>query len=375
MESIIAMIRKEFHQLRQDRKLLALSLIAPIVQITLLSYAARIDVKDVKIAIVDPNPTAYTLEVKRKFEASGLFRVVRVDSHDREAAHLLDAGLVRMVLVLPEDFSRNRLAGKTATVQLLVDGADGNTAGIALGYAAGILGELGQTILTEKFNRSGQRLTLGQAEPRTRVWYNPELETMNFMVPGVLSLVLLIATTITTALSIVKEKENGNLEQLIVTPIKSWQIMLGKLLPYSITATIVVLVILVINHFLMQAPFRGNLLTMMLLVYVYLITTLGLGLLISSVSNNQQQAALTTVFMVFPPMVFFSGFIFPVENMPVVIQWISWVVPMKYFLIIIRGIFLKGVGLEVLWPEFLALFVFSVMLFSLAVLRFRKTMD
>ncbi|NUQ82105.1 MAG: ABC transporter permease [Bacteroidetes bacterium] len=375
MQTVLAMIRKEFLQLRQDKKLLALSLVAPIFQVVLLSYAARIDVKDIRLAIIDPNPTVHSREIREKFEASGLFTVVETATTDRDVNHWLDAGKIRMALILPADFSKHRLGGNTATVQLLVDGADGNTAGIAVGYAAGLLSSISQSILSERIDRSGLRMEIGQVQAETRVWYNPELETMNFMVPGVLSMVLLIVTTLTTALSIVKEKENGNLEQLIVTPIRSWEIMLGKMIPYSITATIVVLVILGLNSVLMEAPFRGSFLVMMLLVYVYLITTLGLGLLISTVSNNQQQAALTAVFILIPPMVFFSGFIFPVENMPTVIQWISTVIPMKYFLVIIRGIFLKGVGLETLWPEFLALFVFSVIIFSIAVFRFRKTLD
>jgi len=375
MQTLLAMIRKEFLQLKEDKRLLAISLVAPVIMVTLFSYAANIDVNNIKVAFVDPDNSSITREIRDKFSQSGYFTVTEVGKDAREADYWLDAGKARVVVVFPEDFSAKIQQRISAPVQLLIDGADGNTASIATAYSMGILNTYNQQIITEIMNTLPVKPKLASVSAETRIWYNPDLKTMNFMVPGILCLVLLISTMITTSMSIVKEKELGTLEQLIVTPIKPWQIIGGKLLPFSITATIVVILLLGVNSVLMEVPLRGNVFALIFLIYIYLITTLGLGLFISTVSNTQQQAALTAIFMIMPPMIFFSGFIFPVENMPMIIQWISVIIPLKYMLVMVRGIFLKGIGLELMWQEALILFGFSVLILWGAIMRFSKKLE
>lgn len=375
MEIILAMIKKEFAQLKQDKRLLAISMVAPVIQVILFSYAANIDVKNIKIGFVDSENTPQTREIRELFKQSGYFDVVSVSETDEKIDNLLDAGGARIILKFGSRFTEKLIKKNEAPIQLLVDGSDGNTATIAVGYTQGILNSYNQKVMTEIIEKRGAKPNIASINAETRVWYNPELKTMNFMVPGILGMVLLIASTITSAISIVKEKENGTLEQLIVTPIKPYQIILGKLIPFSITSSIAVLLIMIVNIFLMQVPMKGSVLLLIVVMYVYLTTTLGLGLFISTISQNQQQASLTTVFIIIPPFVFFSGFVFPVENMPMIIQYFSTIIPMKYFLVMMRSIFLKGVGLEILWKDILAISAFSTIIISLAIMRFHKKLE
>lgn len=375
MQTILSMIKKEFLQLLQDRRLLGMSLIAPVMQVIIFAYAANIDVNDLKIGFLDHENSVQTREIRQLFAQSGYFTLVDISQNDREIDQLLESGLVRMVIRFGDNFTDKLIKKDFAPIQLLVDGSDGNSATIAIGYAQGILNNYSQNILLDAIDKLGKKPNIATIDPQIRVWYNPELKSMNFMIPGILGMVILIASTITSAISIVKEKENGTLEQLIVTPIKPIQIILGKLIPFSITSSFAIFLILLVNYFILGAPVKGSYLTMAVMIYVFLTTTLGLGLFISTVSNNQQQAALTTVFILIPPFIYFSGFVFPLENMPIFIQYISAIIPLKYFLEIIRNIFLKGSGIELLWQNMVIIMLFSTVILSLAVMRFRKKLE
>lgn len=373
--SIIAMIKKEFLQLRQDKRLLAISSIAPIIQVIIFSYAANTDVNLVTVGFIQTKPSQEATEFVNQFTYSPFFKVVETSTLPSDADAWLDKRIVQIVMIIPSDFSDKRMLDQTANIQVLVDGSDGNTASIAMGYVLQSIGQFNQQVLQEKLSKFSVKPQISQVKVDARIWYNQELKTMNFMVPGILCLVMLIVTTLTTAISIVKEKESGTLEQLIVTPIRPYEIMLGKMIPYSITATFVFFMVMLINELFLGVPFRGSLFLMLGLIYIYFLTTLGLGLFISTISNTQQQAALTTAFLIIPPFVFFSGFIFPVENMPIVIQYFAELLPLKHFLIIIRGIFLKGIGMETIWKEVFYLIGFSLAILGLAVMRFKKKLD
>jgi ABC-2 type transport system permease protein len=361
MSRIPYLIRKEFQQLRRDRKMLPIVFIAPVVQLLILGYAANLDVTDVATVVYDEDRSPVSRELIASFEGSAHFRsVAAVDALAEIDAWLL-SGQADVVLVIPEDFSAKRVAGEPAEVQLLVNGADSTTGSRALSYAAGIVAEANA--------RNGGTPAV---ELRSRVWYNPDLESRNFMVPGILALLLMVITMLLTSLAIVKEKELGTLEQLNVTPLRPGELILGKLAPFvAIGIVDIGLVILVVRLLFGIVPV-GSTTLLVALSILFLLTTLGLGLFVSTVSNNQQQAMMTAVFFVMIPMFFLSGFAFPIENMPRVVQAVTYVLPLRYYFVIIRGIFLRGVGLEVLWDETLALLVFGLAILGLSVLRFRK---
>jgi ABC-2 type transport system permease protein len=362
MSRIAYLIRKEFQQLRRDRKMLPIVFIAPVVQLLVLGYAANLDVTDLQTVVCDFDRSTQSRVVVDAFVSTEYFeRIATIDNLDAADAWLT-SGRADVVLVIPSDFAGDRPGSRPSRVQLLVDGADSTKGSRAMSYAAGVI---------EGLNAGGASAD-GGVELRSRVWYNPELESRNFMVPGILALLLMVITMLLTSLAIVKEKELGTLEQLNVTPIRPGELILGKLAPFVAIGIIDIgLVILVVRLLFGIVP-AGSAVLLVALSIVFLLTTLGLGLLVSTVSNNQQQAMMTAVFFVMIPMFFLSGFAFPIENMPVVVQAVTYLLPLRYYFVIIRGIFLRGVGMAVLWDEALALLVFGVAILGLSALRFRK---
>jgi ABC-2 type transport system permease protein len=402
------LIRKEFLQLRRDRKMLPIVLIAPVLQLILLGYAANLDVRHVPTAVMDRDNSQISRELTEGFFSTEYFdRAGRLASPG-EAEQALLAGDAAAVITIPPDFSRSLLRGEPAQLQLLVDGTNSTVGTAVLNYANVIVQEFQRELLAQGYGRSagtagssagGSSAASGTASaPSTgstgdteaapaasagsvlsipvdvvpRVWYNPELESTNFMVPGILALLLMVITMLLSSLAIVKEKELGTLEQLNVTPIKPRQLIIGKLIPFVIIGLIDVLLVIGVSRLLFAIPFRGSLLLLLGTSIIFLATTLGLGLLISTVSHNQQQAMMTAVFFVMVPMFFLSGFAFPIESMPQSIQYVTYLLPLRYYFVIIRGIFLKGAGMAVLWDEGLALLVFGLAILALAAARFRK---
>lgn len=365
---------KEFIQLKRDPKLFPILFIAPIFQLMILGYAANLDLTDVPTAVCDLDRSAQSRDFLTRFPSSGYFSFDRRVDRAADLDPLLNGGRAALAIVIPKGFGRDLSAGRTARVQILVDGADSSYAIRGLAYAEQIAGNFSQAILLERIsNRSGfsPKLIMG-VSAEVRVWYNPELKSRNFMVPGVLGLLLMVITMMLTSLAVVKEKELGTLEHLIVTPIRPWQLIVGKLTPFALIGLVEIALVLLVTTLWFQIPIRGGLPLLILLCLVFLLTTLGLGLFISTLSKTQQQAMMTASFFVMMPMVFLSGFVFPVENMPKAIQAVTYLLPLRYFFTILRGIFLKGTGLPELWAQSLAMGAIGFVILALAVMRFKK---
>ena len=375
MRQIYHIIIKEFLHLRRDRKMLAISILAPVIQLILLGYAATTDVKDIPMLVLDQDKSSVSREFINLFVNSGYFVLTQqVNSPDKIDQYIED-GEVWIALVIPSDFSANMLAGRQTTVQLIADGSDANSANIGIGYVSQIIATYSRSLMRTIETQTRGRLTFAHVNPEVRVWYNPELKSRNFMVPGVLALVLMIITMTLTSLGIVKEKEIGTLEQLMVTPIKPYQLIIGKLLPFVIIAAVDILLVITVAYWWFGIPLRGSFFLLLSLSGLFVLTTLGLGLFVSTVSKTQQQAMMTAQFFFFMPFIFFSGFTFPIENMPQVIQYITYAIPLRYYIVIVRGLFLKGVGIAELWTQAAALLAFGVVILTLSVLRFKKKLS
>jgi ABC-2 type transport system permease protein len=366
---LLHVIRKEFLELRQDPRLFAIVITAPIVQLTMLGYAATTDVRNVPMVVVDQDASAESRDLVTRFEASQNFVVIDRLSTTTEIDAYLDAGRAWMALTIPGDYGERVRAGQPTTVQVVADGTDANSTNVALGYAGTLVASYARDLAAASGH--GAEAPLISAE--VRIWFNPQLESRDFMIPGILALLLLVVTTNLSSMAIVRERELGTLEQLNVTPIARWELILGKMLPYALIGVIDVLLVVMVAIFWFEVPLRGSFLLLMAMCLVYLLTTLGLGLFVSTISSTQQQAMMTASFFFLIPMVFLSGFVFPIENMPAVVQPVTYLIPLRYFLIILRDIFLKGVGLETFWPEALALLAWGVGILTLATLRSSKT--
>jgi ABC-2 type transport system permease protein len=376
MKSIIEFIKKEFLQFKRDPKMFALILLAPVIQLTFLGFAANLDVKLVRTIVFDQDRSATSRDFIERFSSSGYFDIEKyVTSYD-QITEAIDAGDAILALVIPDNFEKNIYSRRTASVQAIFNGSDGNTAGIVAGYSQNIVSSYSQNITVNFLNRSGQKLSsLPVISPEIRVWYNPELKTRNFMVPGIFGLLLSLITLILTSLAVVKEKEIGTMEQLIVTPLKPNQIIIGKLVPFVVLAFTAVIIILVSMWFIFGIPVKGELWFLFFSSLLYILSTLGLGLFVSTISKTQQQAMMISIFAVMMPMIFLSGFAFPIENMPKSIQYISYIVPLRYFNDIIRGVILKGLGFADLWINALFLFVMGIVILFLSSMRFKSRLE
>jgi ABC-2 type transport system permease protein len=285
----------------------------------------------------------------------------------------VDHGDVGLILRIDHGFSEDLRGGRSARVQLIVDGTDSNTAAVVLGYANRITAGMSQQILLERLQRTRGRAELpGQVELESRAWFNENLVSRNYYVPGVIVIVVTLVTLLLTSMAVVREKEIGTIEQIMVTPIRPLEFVLGKTVPFALIGLIDVAIITVVGVFWFEVPVRGSVWLLFGCTCVYLLTTLGVGLLISTVSHTQQQAMMSTFFFFFPAMLL-SGFVFPIANMPEVVQWLTYANPLRYFLVIVRGIFLKGIGLDILWPQLAALAVMGTLTLSLVVQKFNKT--
>ncbi len=373
MRTILFFLRKEFQQLRRDPNMIRLIFIGPIAQLLIFGFAINLDVNSVPMVVCDQDHSLQSHDFIARFENSGYFPVVaRVDRLSDLDKYIL-RGQASLSLTIPPEFGKKILKGDQAQVEAIVDGSESNAASVGLNYAAAIVAGYSQNALLESYSRRGfGALKPITVTPEIRVWYNPDLKSRNYILPGLLGMILTQATVLLTALAIVKEKERGTLEQLIVTPIQTWQIIIGKLAPFTFIGVIDIVLALAGVTLILGIPVRGSVVLLVALSLIFILTTLGLGLFVSTVSNTQQQAMMTTVFFVVLPMNFLSGFIFPIENMPRIIQIFTYFLPLRYFFEIIRGIFLRGAGLVELWPQVLALFIFAAAVLTLSSLRFRK---
>ncbi|HTH03843.1 MAG TPA: ABC transporter permease [Vicinamibacterales bacterium] len=375
MQRLRFLIWKEFLELRKDPKLFGVVIIAPIVQLTMLGYAATTDVRDVPVVVADGDRSPASRELIARFDGSRNFSIAGVVSTTPEVEPYLELGNAWLALSIPAGYGADVTAGAPVRLQLIADGSDSNSTTVALGYATTVIGAYAQEIVEERLARDPSTALVvqpGGIEPRIRIWFNPQLESRHFMIPGVLALVLLVVTANLASMAIVREKELGTLEQLNVTPLRRWELIVGKLLPYGAIAMIDVVLVVAVAVFWFEVPLRGSFLLLFGMSLLYVLCTLALGLFISTISDTQQQAMMTATFFFLTPMIYLSGFIFPIENMPAVIQVFTYLIPLRYFLIIVRGIFLKGIGLDLLWPQAAALAAWGLIVLSLAVSRSRK---
>lgn len=373
-ERLRNMLIKEFLQVLRDPKMRGIIFVMPLVQVMVFGYAVTTDVRDVPVAIVDFDQSVATRDLLSRFSASGYFRFI---AHTRDvslADHLLDKGSVGAILRIDQGFEADLRAGRTAKLQVIADGTDSNTAGIVLDYTGRIAGKFSENVLLTRFSRlRGEGSLPGRVELASRAWFNENLESRNFYVPGVIAIIVMLITLMLTSMAVVREKEIGTIEQLLVSPITPTEFILGKTLPFALIGYADVLLVAVVGVFWFEVPIRGSLLLLLVATTFYLMTTLGIGLFISTVSRTQQQAMMSVFFFYFPA-VLLSGFMFPIANMPPPVQYLTYANPLRYFLVILRGIFLKGAGPATLWPQTAALLIMGLATLFFTTRRFRKTM-
>lgn len=376
MKTIFQFIIKELLQVKRDKKMLVVIFMAPILQLIFLGYAANMDVNIIHTTIYDQDKTSTSRDFIKRFEQTGYFTIDHYVSNYEEVTDLLNEGKTLVAIVIPKDFEKKIKRRETAPLQTLFEGSDGNKASIALGYIQGIATKFSQGIVAETKDKLGMKITLsGSLIPEVRVWYNPEMKTRNYMVPGILGLILMISTISLMSMAVVREREIGTLEQLIVTPIKNYQLILGKLIPFTLIGFVVLIIVMIIMTQWFGIVIHGNRLFLLFAALLFVLSNLGIGLFISTVSKTQQQAMMASVFAIMMPMIYLSGFAFPIENMPPVVQYITYVIPLKYFIIILRGIVLKGIGFSALWQETLILFGMGITLLVVSSLRFSKRIE
>ncbi len=379
MRTIGFIIRKELQQLRRDRRLLPLIFLSPVLQITLLGYASNMDVKDIPLAVCDQDKTVESRQLVSSFLQSGSFVASAYPPDAASAEKDIEEGKSSLALVIPPGFGKSLTGEKTAPLQLLADGSDSQSAAIGLTYATLIVSRAqvarSEARLTTLDPAIQRRIRSVQVNPAVRVFYNPTLASRNFMVPAVLALILMVITTVLTSQAIVKEKEVGTLEQLIVTPITPGQLIIGKLAPFVLISLVIITIILVASLVLFGLGVRGSLLVLYGLSLLFMLSSLGIGLFVSTIAKSQQQATMISMFFFMMPMLTLSGFVFPIESMPPLIQAVTYIFPLRYYFVIIRGLFLKGVSLPELWRESAWLAGIGVAVIAASVLRFRKRLE
>jgi ABC-2 type transport system permease protein len=372
---LLAVVRKEFTQIVRDPRTLYITFAIPVIQIFLLGYTATTDVRNVPLAVLDQDRSPAARRLLDAYRAADYFHLAFDVDSEAEVRRLVDLGQARAALIIPPGYAADVAGGGTAQVAFILDGSDPNVASTSLA-AAELIGQSHATALAVE--RLAARGLPGAfrfpVEVRRQVWYNPDLVSAYFMVPALIGMILQLLTSMLTATTIVRERERGTIEQLIVTPIRSWELILGKILPYILLAFFNTIEVLLVGTLVFGVPVRGSLALLLALSGVFLATSLGIGLFISTVAKTQQEAMMLTWFTLLPT-VFLSGFFFPLAAMPPALQAISRLIPLRYYLIIIRSILLKGVGAESLIPEIAALAVFGVLILTAAALRFRKRLD
>lgn len=376
MKTIFQFVIKELLQLKRDKKMLTVIFMAPILQLILLGYAANMDVNVVHTTIFDNDKTETSRKFIRDFKSTGYFSIDYYASNYKELTNLIEDGKTLVAIVIPNNFEKKINRGESVSVQTLFDGSDGNKASISLGYIQSITNRFSQNIILNTKDKYGMVIPVsGSLEPEVRVWYNPQMTTRTYMVPGIMGLILMITTISLMSMAIVKEKEVGTLEQLIVTPLKSYQLLLGKLIPYTLVGFVVLVIVMILMTQWFGIPIKGSRPFLLFNALLFVLSNLGLGLFISTISKTQQQAMMASVFAVMMPMIYLSGFAFPIQNMPQSIQYVTYLIPLRYFITILRGVVLKGIGFSSLWLETLILFGMGVTILFISAFRFSKKIE
>ena len=381
-ERIRVILRKEFLQSLREPRMRVMMFVPPIVQLLIFGFAVNMDVDHARIAWMDMDRTPASRELRARFEGSGRFEVVALPANEQEVQRVLDRGEAQAVVRVLPGFDRDVTRGRPTEVQVLVDGSNSNTASLVSAYAGLVIGAFSADVMVHQQNirllARGAATPVNSAIPnvtaRSRVWFNPDLYSRNYFVPGVVANIIMIVTLMLTALAIVREKEIGTMEQLMVTPIRPIELMLGKTLPFAVVGLVDVVLVVTVALLVFHVPFRGSVLLLFACSSLFLMTSLGAGLLLSTISQTQQQAMMANFFFTTPAFML-SGFAFPIANMPVAVQWLTYLNPLRYFVEIVRGLFLKGSGIAMLWPQMLCLAVYGIAMLGLSALRFHKTLD
>ena len=362
VERINQMVTKEFIQIFRDKRMKAIVFVIPLLQTMVFGYAVTMDVNSIPTAVYDLDRSSESRELVRRLTASGYFDVLYAPGSPAEVQDLLERSQVTFALQIDHGFSSDLKRRRPAVVQVLVDGTDSNTGIVALDYANRII---------LRYQRDLSAASPVRIDLRQRAWYNPELRSKNYNVPGVIAMVIMLTSLLLTSRAVVREREIGTMEQLMVTPLKPAELILGKTIPFAIIAFFDMVLVTIFGVLIFDIPIKGSLAILPLATAIYLLSVLGIGLVISTLAKTQQQALMST-FLFYMPAVLLSGFMFPIENMPSVFQYMTYLNPLRYFLIIIRGLFLKGNGISILWPQMAALLIIGVIVTALSVIRFRK---
>ncbi len=371
MRQIFYLVQKEFRQIFRDFSMVRILFVVPLIQIFILGNAITTDVKNIKIVFQDQDKTPYSREFISRFVHSKYFKIIGFEEDYTRLSSYLDSGKASLAIVIPRHFQRAIVLQKKPDIQLLVDGVDGNSAGVSLGYITDIVQKYQERLMESSPDLSLQVKNIRRVEMEPRFWFNPNLESKLYIVPGIIALILLIITLFLTSMGIVREKEIGTLEQLMVTPIRSYQLVIGKIIPFSILGMLEIMISMGFVYLIFGIGVKGSLLLLLFESSIFIISTLGLGIFISTISDTQQQALFVAwFFMIFA--ILLSGFFIPIANMPPAIQHITRLNPLRYYIVILREIYLKGTSIKDLIPETLAMVIFSTCLFLAAVIRFRK---
>ena len=369
-----AVARKEVIQILRDPRTLAVVIVLPVLMLVLYGYAINMDVKHLRTAVLDLDNTSASRELVRVFQNSEYFRIVQFLHSPHEVDLVIERGIARIAVTIPKGYARDLADGKRAQVQVVVDGSDSATGTVAVNYVSAALQTYSAEIMLATWLKSGLIFvqSIAPVDYRPRVWYNPELKSTNFIVPGLIAVILMMLSSLLTSMTVVRERERGTIEQLIVSPVMPHELIIGKLIPYVAIAFLDILMVTAAGRLLFHVPLRGSLLLLMVLSAVFLVAALGIGLLISTVSESQQTAMTIAMMSTMLPSVLLSGFLFPIASMPKAIQAVTYLIPARYFLVIVRGLFLKGVGPEVLWKQGLLLIAFGTAAIGISAARFKK---
>jgi ABC-2 type transport system permease protein len=365
-------IIKEFRQIRRDRRVLAILTLFPVLLMLLNGYALNSDVQHVRMAVCDQEKSRESREFIEAFVTSGYFDYVEMLGSTAEASRMLNDGNVRLALIIPPDFSHKLLPGEASEVQVLVDGMDANYATTIIGYVQAVSLEYSRNVILKNMVKIGK----GNYIPiqfEARIWYNPELKSAKFLVPGMIGFVLAITAVIATSLSIVKEKERNTMEQIVVSPISPVELVVGKMIPYALISLVAAALVLTAGYFLFDVAIKGSLILLFFTTLLFIVAALSIGLYVSAVAATQMVAFQLAALMATLPTMMFSGFMFPIRSMPWWLQVFSNITPAKYYLVILRGIILKGVGLAAFWPQVLYLMIFTLVMLFLSVRQFKKS--
>lgn len=371
---IFTIAKKEAIHIRRDPRTLGIAIFIPVFMLTLYGYALTLDVKHISTAVVDQDKTQMSREFISEFGNSGYFDIKYYAEGLKEVKELIDRGDVSVAIVVPPDFSHNLLAGKNTGTQTIIDGVNYNVAQITSAYVDAISAQYWSGYMADRLKRigRGRELNLRLIEYDPRFWYNPELKSMNYLVPGLICIILMMLSAVLTSLTIVTEREKGTMESLVVSPIKNYELILGKVIPYALISFFDIVLVVALGTVVFNVPLKGSIILLFGLSFIFLLSVLSIGLLISAVAKGSQEAYLMAIFSSMLPSILLSGFVFPISSMPLALQLITYVVPARYFMVIVRGIFLKGVGISFLWPSAIALVFFASFMIGVTTLRFRK---